>query len=122
MRAPILNALSYPHILESDFAVLDLAGKSISFEDWDREKYPMLALGYDAAESGDSSPIVYNAANEQAVEAFAEKRISFLSIYRVVRDVMEGEWPDEPQTIEEILEIDRDARERTDKKIRDYIA
>ena len=122
VRAPIFNALSYPNILESDFATLDLAGKSITFQDWDREKYPMLALGYAAAISGDSSPIVYNAANEQAVEAFVEKRISYLSIYRVVRDVMDGECPDEVQTIEEILEIDRNARERTDKKIRDYTA
>ena len=122
VRAPILNALSYPHILESDFAALDLAGKSITFQAWDKEKYPMLALAYDAAKSGDSSPIVYNAANEQAVEAFAEKRISFLSIYRVVRDVMDGGCPDEVQTIEEVLEIDRNARERTDEKIKDYTA
>jgi hypothetical protein len=35
---------------------------------------------------------------------------------------MDGECPEEVQTIEEVLEIDRDARERTDKKIKDYTA
>jgi 1-deoxy-D-xylulose-5-phosphate reductoisomerase len=122
VRAPILNALSYPHILESKFAALDLTGKSFTFQDWDREKYPMLALAYDAANAGDSSPIVYNAANEQAVEAFANKRISYLSIYHVVRDVMDEECPDEAQSIEEILEIDSKARERADRIIGDYTA
>lgn len=122
VRAPILNALSYPGILEGNFAALDLVGKSFTFLPWDREKYPMLALAYDAAKAGYSSPVVYNAANEIAVEAFAKERISYLSIYHVVRDVMDDECPDEVNTIEEILEIDKKARERADKTIRDYSA
>jgi len=122
VRAPILNALSYPRILEGNFAALDLVGKSLTFLPWDREKYPMLALAYDAAQAGDSSPVVYNAANEIAVEAFAKERISYLSIYRVVRDVMDDECPDEVHTIEEVLEIDKKARERADKTIRAYSA
>jgi 1-deoxy-D-xylulose-5-phosphate reductoisomerase len=120
VRAPILNALSYPNILDSEFAALDLVGKSFTFHPWDRKKYPMLALAYEAANSGDSSPIIYNAANERAVEAFANERISYLSIYHVVRDAMDGECPDEAQTIEEIFEIDRKARERADKIIQDF--
>jgi 1-deoxy-D-xylulose-5-phosphate reductoisomerase len=120
VRAPIFNALSYPNILHSEFASLDLVGKSLTFQSWDREKYPMLALAYDAAKSGASAPVVYNAANELAVDAFVRKRINYLSIYRVVQDVMDEGCPDEPHTIDEVLEIDRDARVRADKTIRNY--
>ena len=120
VRAPILNALSYPDILHGGFASLDLVGKSLTFQPWDREKYPMLALAYDAAKSSASAPVVYNAANERAVEAFVQKRIPYLAIYRVVRDVIEEQNPVEPHTIDEVLEIDRDARARAEKAIGNY--
>jgi 1-deoxy-D-xylulose-5-phosphate reductoisomerase len=122
VRAPILNALSYPYILDSDFATLDLIGKSLTFQEWDRDKYPLLALAYEAAKTGGPSPIIYNAANERAVKAFTEKRISFPFIYRVVRDVLDRECHGEVNTIEEILEIDREAREMADKTIRDHFS
>jgi len=119
MRLPILNALTYPHLLTADFAALDLGGRELSFLPVDYKKYPLLALAYEAAKRDSAHCVVYNAANEVAVEAFLKERISFLEIAAVVEESLNMDWCGSTTTkLEDILDIDRRARVETERFIR----
>jgi 1-deoxy-D-xylulose-5-phosphate reductoisomerase len=113
MRQPIQGALHWPEIVPSPFGALDLHGLSLDFENPDISRFPMLALAYTACE-GPFRPIVYNAANESAVEAFLEGRISFLEIPGIVEYVLNNRlWSGgenyQPE-LSEILNADKAAR------------
>ena len=97
---------------------IELAGKSLEFSPWDEERYPMLRLAYDAAETGGSAPVVYNAANEVAVDAFLAKRIHFTHIARVVDASLSSVTKGTLDDVQEILDADREARIQAEKSIR----
>jgi len=118
MRLPILNALSYPHLLAADFAGLDLGDRELSFLPVDYQKYPLLAFAYEAVKRGSTHCVVYNAANEVAVEAFLKERISFLKIAAVVEGSLNLDWYGSTETLEDILDIDRRARIETERFIK----
>ena len=118
MRLPILNALSYPRLLAADFAALDLGNRELAFLPVDYKKYPLLAFAYEAVKSGSAHCVVYNAANEVAVEAFLKERISFLEIARIVEDSLNLDWYGSTATLEDILDIDRRARVETERLIK----
>ncbi|MGZ4890036.1 MAG: 1-deoxy-D-xylulose-5-phosphate reductoisomerase, partial [Candidatus Angelobacter sp.] len=110
MRLPILYALTYPERITSDlrFNVLDL--KRLDFSPPDPDKFPCLRLAYEAAADGGSKTIALNAADEVAVAAFLKKEIGFTDISKVVARTM-NETPDRhPESIEEVLAIDAEAR------------
>jgi 1-deoxy-D-xylulose-5-phosphate reductoisomerase len=112
MRLPILYALTYPERITSDlrFNVLDL--KRLDFCPPDMGKFPCLRLAYEAAEAGGAKSIVLNAADEVAVAAFLKREIGFTDISRVV-ELTIGETKDRhPESIEEVLAVDAEARER----------
>jgi 1-deoxy-D-xylulose-5-phosphate reductoisomerase len=111
MRLPILYALTYPDRIPSNlrFNVLDL--KRLDFCPPDLGKFPCLRLAYEAAEAGGSKTIALNAADEVAVAAFLNREIGFADIARVVERTI-SETPDRhPESIEEVLAIDAQARE-----------
>ncbi len=113
MRAPIAYAIAYPERVESGIETLELAQVgSLTFEEPDRGRFPCLGLAFEAIEAGGSAPAVLNAANEIAVAAFLEKRVGFMDIPRIVRETMEALPPQPFASIEEIVEIDRRAREK----------
>ena len=118
MRLPILNALSYPRVLGADFADLELGNRELSFLPVDYQKYPLLALAYKAVKTGSAHCVVYNAANEVAVEAFLKERISFLEIAVVVEDALNLDWYGSTATLEDILYIDQRARVETERFIK----
>ena len=118
MRLPIQNALTYPDFQPSCVEAFDLAGRSLSFDPVDPKKYRMLTLAYDAAERAGGYPIAYNAANEVAVERFLRRDISFLDIAQAVEQVMQADWQTPVLEIEEILEVDRQARVRLDEVLK----
>jgi len=118
MRLPILNALSYPRLLAADFAGLDLGDRELSFLAVDYQKYPLLAFAYEAVKRGSAYCVVYNAANEVAVEAFLKERISFLEIAAIVEDSLNLDWYGSTTTLEDILDIDRRARVETERFIK----
>jgi 1-deoxy-D-xylulose-5-phosphate reductoisomerase len=118
MRIPIQNALTYPAVRPNRVQALDLAGKSLSFEQVDTDKYRMLALAYRAAESSAAHTIVYNAANEVAVSAFMAGALSFTGIPDSVERALALAWGPAPSSIPEVLDIDGKARIRT----REFIA
>jgi 1-deoxy-D-xylulose-5-phosphate reductoisomerase len=110
MRIPIQNALTFPRLRPSAVEWLDLAGKNLSFTPLDPSRSPMVGLAYRAAELSAAYPIVYNAVNEAAVEAFTRGRIPFMGIPRAVERALGLPWGPVPATIAQVLEIDGAAR------------
>jgi len=111
MRLPIQYALLYPERLPSLVRPLDLGevGK-LEFERADPERFPALRLAYQALKLGGTFPAVLSAADEIAVQAFLEERISFVRILAVVEEVLARHVPLAGETLEEVLEADRWAR------------
>ena len=85
MRTPIAHALAWPQRIESGVERLNLAQESeLSFRQPDLERFPCLDLAFEAMRVGESAPVVLNAANEIAVEAFLDERITFSAIPSLV--------------------------------------
>ncbi len=111
MRIPIAYALGYPERMDMGLAPLDLAKiGQLTFEAPDTKRFPALALAYEALRRGKTVPSVMNAANEIAVSAFLEGRLSFLKIPDVVSYAMERHQPLEV-SLDTILEADREGRQ-----------
>jgi 1-deoxy-D-xylulose-5-phosphate reductoisomerase len=112
MRLPILYALAYPERPESSLT-FDLAALShLDFEQPDFARFPCLRLAYEAAAKGGAHCIALNAADEIAVEAFLDRRITFPAIAATIEKVLEQTPVSHPQSIAEVLVADEEARER----------
>jgi 1-deoxy-D-xylulose-5-phosphate reductoisomerase len=110
MRLPILYAMSFPERIPSEL-IFDMATLGqLSFEPPDFERFPCLRLAYQAAESGSAACIALNAADEVAVNAFLEGSIPFTNIPRTIEAVLEVTPPRHPETIQEVLSLDEEAR------------
>ncbi len=111
MRLPIEFAVSYPERGPSLIPPFAWAGQNLEFLAPDRARFPALDLAYEVGRSGGSSPAVFNAADEMAVEAFLHGRLSFTGITRTIAATLETVPWREPATIDEVIAIDREARE-----------
>lgn len=90
MALPILNALVYPEKRENAFSELDLLNiGSLNFSPYDSRKFPALDLCYSVGRAGGTAPAVLNAANEVAVDAFLNKKISFTEMIKIVEKTVE---------------------------------
>ena len=110
MRLPILYAMSYPERVASDLTFDMATLGQLSFEPPDFARFPCLRLAYQAAETGGAACIALNAADEVAVQAFLEGTISFTSIPRTIEAVLESTPSRHPETIQEVLLLDEEAR------------
>ena len=112
MRLPILYALTYPDRIESDlrFPVQEL--RQLDFAPPDLDKFPCLRLAYEAVEAGGAKTIALNAADEVAVAAFLQGSIGFLDIPATIKIVVDETPARIPESIKEVLELDKDARRR----------
>jgi 1-deoxy-D-xylulose-5-phosphate reductoisomerase len=110
MRLPILYALTYPERITSDlrFNILDL--KRLDFVAPDFDKFPCLRLAYEAAETGGAKTIALNAADEVAVAAFLKREIGFADIPRIIEQTIDETESRHPESIEEVLVVDAEAR------------
>lgn len=91
MREAIQFAFSYPERLPLDNRKLDFAQLgSLTFQAPDFDKFPALALAYEALEKGGNMTCVMNAANEAAVAAFLQEKIGFYQITDVIQECMSG--------------------------------
>ena len=115
MRLPILYAMSYPERVESNTVTglnFDLAALGhLDFEPPDFERFPCLRLAYEAAALGGAHCIALNAADEIAVEAFLAGDIHFPGIPSTIEEVLEAIPESHPETIQQVLQLDREARE-----------
>ncbi len=111
MRIPIASALAWPDRIATDCAPLDLATiGQLTFEPLDDERFPGPGICRQAIASGGGAPAILNAANEIAVAAFLKEEIGFLDIAAIVSEVLAGYSPQEPQSLQDVLAIDREAR------------
>lgn len=112
MRMPIQYALTYPERTESPAVRLDW-GRAHRWEFYppDLEKFRLLRLAYQAQEQGGTASCVLNAADEVAVEAFLDRRIRFTGIAAVVEETLQRVESRQAESIEQVLEADRQARE-----------
>ncbi|MFK3737168.1 1-deoxy-D-xylulose-5-phosphate reductoisomerase [Massilia sp. TN1-12] len=111
MRTPIAHALAYPERIASGVAQLDLTQwAALQFHHPDFDRFPCLALAFDALRAGGTAPALLNAANEVAVQAFLDRHIGFRDIDRVVRQVMDENPCGAASSIDAVLAQDACAR------------
>ncbi|PHM66547.1 1-deoxy-D-xylulose-5-phosphate reductoisomerase [Xenorhabdus stockiae] len=111
MCTPIAYSMAYPNRIESGAKPLDFTELStLTFEALDYRRYPCLKLAIDACHEGQAATTALNAANEETVSAFLQNQIRFTDIAVMNRQVVEKLNLPEPQSIEEVLEIDHIAR------------
>ncbi|HET9334959.1 MAG TPA: 1-deoxy-D-xylulose-5-phosphate reductoisomerase [Sphingomicrobium sp.] len=111
MRIPIAHTLAWPERMETPAERLDLARiRSLSFEEPDFSRFPALRVAREALEAGGAAPVILNAANEQAVAAFLDRKVGFLDIVRTVEEAVARTGAAAPQSIAEVIDIDRNAR------------
>jgi 1-deoxy-D-xylulose-5-phosphate reductoisomerase len=112
MRTPIANALAWPERIDSGVEPLDLVSTSrLDFSEADYQHFPCLKLAYQALKSGGTSTAILNAANEVAVAAFLDKTIGFMDIARIIAQVLEALPASKGETLEQVLNDDKKARE-----------
>jgi 1-deoxy-D-xylulose-5-phosphate reductoisomerase len=121
MRIPIAYTLGYPERMETPCERLDLLkiGR-LDFEEPDETRFPALALAKAALRAGGAKPAILNAANEVAVASFLDSRINFLDIAEIAGETLACYDPSPPASLDEVLEIDREARERATDISRKY--
>lgn len=90
MREPIQYALGYPERLSLDNRKIDFASLAqMTFEAPDPQRFPALTLALESLSKGGNMPCIMNAANEVAVDAFLNDRISFYGMTDLVSECME---------------------------------
>ncbi len=114
MKMPIQYALYYPdrRACPENRRLDWKTVRQWNFEPPDREKFPALDLAYRALEMGGSAGCTLNAADEVAVAAFLERRISFTAMAEVVAETLASEPPVRLSSIAAVLDLDRRARRR----------
>ena len=119
MTIPILYAFSHPQRWDCsdnrEKETLNLAQlKRLTFEDVDEQTFAAISLARLAAEQGGTLPVVYNAANEVAVELFIQEEIGFNQITKLVKNIMQQHTVQAVDSIATILEADSWARQQSE--------
>jgi 1-deoxy-D-xylulose-5-phosphate reductoisomerase len=112
MKFPIAYALDYPDRAPNRFGRLDLVAlRKLEFYEVEPERYPAVELAQEALRKGGGLPAVVNGANEVAVAAFLQGKISFPEIVSVVSETASGIGPvPAPSSLEEAEAVDAAAR------------
>ena len=112
MRVPIQYALTWPERTPGPATPLDLLTcPPLTFAKPDPDTFRCLGLALECAQKGGTSTAILNGANEVAVELFLEEKISFLDIARLVEGALERVASKPAETLEDVLEADRAARQ-----------
>lgn len=116
MRTPIAHAMAWPERIESGVEKLDLfAIARLEFEKPDYTRFPCLRLAEEAIRTGGTAPAILNAANEIAVASFLDNKLKFTDIPYVVEQTMEKLTSHSADTLEEILNADKEARDEAEQ-------
>jgi 1-deoxy-D-xylulose-5-phosphate reductoisomerase len=112
MRTPIAHALNWPHRIDSGVSPLDLfTVGQLNFERPDPVRFPCLELAYRALRAEGNAAAVLNAANEVAVAAFLERRLSFLGIADLIAATLDAVPQQELPDLDAVIDADRQGRE-----------
>lgn len=118
MKTPIAYALSWPRRMPLNQPPLDLCQLGrLTFSLPDHQRFPCLKLAYDALSVGGTMPAVLNAANEIAVEAFLNCKLSFMGIPRLIEMVMSYHQSTEIKTVDQVLQADLWSRKNAQELI-----
>lgn len=108
MHLPIRYALGYPERLEARGPRLDLTKSGpLTFDSPDMQKFPLLALAYQAIKTGGTAPCILNAANEVCVAAFLKGRIGFTDIARIVSKTLDKVTCSEDISLTNLIETNK---------------
>ena len=119
MRTPIAQALAWPQRISSGVTSLDLCAIGrLDFEPVDMTRFPCVALAYRALIEGNNRAAVLNAANEIAVKAFLDRRLSFVDIPVVIRATLDSVAAAAVDDLAAILEADRQGRAAAESECR----
>jgi 1-deoxy-D-xylulose-5-phosphate reductoisomerase len=111
MKLPIQYALTYPERWPMNGGRVDFpALQSMTFFEPDRKKFRCLDLAFDALSLGGTAPAVLNAANEEAVGAFLDRKISFEKIPAIIERTLTAHKTRPSPGLGDIVEADRQAR------------
>ncbi|MGQ0563089.1 MAG: 1-deoxy-D-xylulose-5-phosphate reductoisomerase [Gemmatimonadota bacterium] len=112
MELPILYALTHPERLDDDGtrAFDPVEAGTLGFEPIDTQRFGAFRLGVDAGRTGGTAPAVYNAANEVAVAAFLASDLPFPAIPEVIDAALQAHQPQPVNSLDVVLEADRQAR------------
>ncbi|HXU92631.1 MAG TPA: 1-deoxy-D-xylulose-5-phosphate reductoisomerase [Gallionella sp.] len=122
MRTPIAYGLSWPERIDAGVAPLDLFKvATMNFEAPDFERFPCLALAYQALRAAGTAPAMLNAANEVAVASFLDRQIPFLYIPRVIAAVLDALPVYPVHSLDDVLGADAEARRVAQTQIRQVI-
>ncbi|EKT58240.1 1-deoxy-D-xylulose-5-phosphate reductoisomerase [Providencia burhodogranariea] len=111
MCTPISYSMAYPKRIFSGVEALDFTKlSSLTFVQPDYQRYPCLKLAIDACHEGQAATTVLNGANEIAVDAFLDGKIRFTDIAKINLNTLEKLHLSEPVSIDEVLDIDNQAR------------
>jgi 1-deoxy-D-xylulose-5-phosphate reductoisomerase len=111
MKVPILYAMSKGQIRNQKGDLFHLNKLHLDFYEPDLEKFRALQLAYQVGKEGGSWPIVFNGANEMAVDLFLKGKITFLKIVDLIETALNSHKPKQRLDLIEILSVDRWARE-----------
>jgi 1-deoxy-D-xylulose-5-phosphate reductoisomerase len=122
MRLPIALALGWPDRVPDAAPRMDWTrAQQLTFEPLDTEAFPAVELAKDAGRRGGSAPAVFNAANEQAVEAFLSGALPFLSIVDVIERTLDRVSLRELRTAADVLEVEGEARRSAHSHIMEIV-
>ena len=95
------------------FGAIDWSSlRRLDFEPPDLELFPCIRLAYEAGRTGGTAPAWLNAANEVAVAAFLDRELPWLAIPAVIEDVLAGHDGAMPETVDDVVGADEEARRR----------
>ena len=121
MRLPIIYALSYPDRLPSEFKRFSITDyPNLTFEAPDLKNFRNLALAFEALKAGGNIPCALNAANEIAVRAFLDRKITFLQMPGIIEKCLEYISYIEKPDFDDYIETNEEARAMAINYIRNY--
>ena len=111
MTFALQNALFYPNRYKKVSETIDFTKiLKLDFQPPDEGRFPCLRLAREALDAGGAAPAAFNAANEVAVDAFIERKISFLQIPKTIESTLQQIPSTHPENLQEVLDADQVAR------------
>lgn len=105
MVFPIMRALLWPTVDRQVGKALDFTALDLSFRKLDPNRFPFVTDAFECVRLEGSYPIVYNTANEVAVDRFRKGQLKYTQIRNTVRTMLDLDWTYRPQSLEDILDI-----------------
>lgn len=118
MKGPIQYALTYPDRIDASVGFPNFIeiGK-FEFYKPRHDVFPTLKMAHEVGNTGGTAPAAFNAANEEAVAAFLDKKIGFSDIFKCLRHIIENHKTVQTPSLEDIFETDKSTRLKTKRYI-----